>query len=178
MNAGRVQRGLTSCLEWVVLLLMVALTVVVIVAVVYRKLDASLSWYDEVASVLLSWVTYYGAALAALRRGHIGFDSVLLALPMPLRLWAMAVAEGLVIGFFLLLAWAGWAVLLVLGGETLISLTWVPVRLTQSVIPLGAALFIVCELLSLPDYWRSIAQGQSLEHAEIKAEIKRTRHAT
>ena len=65
----------------------------VVIAVVYRKFDASLSWYDEIASVLLSWVTYYGAALAALKRKHIGFDAVLLSIPMPVRMWAVVAAE-------------------------------------------------------------------------------------
>ena len=58
-------------LEFIVIFLMVVLTLTVVVAVVYRKGGASLSWYDEVASVLLAWLTYYGAALAALSRGHI-----------------------------------------------------------------------------------------------------------
>ena len=56
---------------------------------------------------MLSWVTYYGAALAALKRKHIGFDSVLLAIPMPVRLWVAYAAEACVLGFFVLLAWAG-----------------------------------------------------------------------
>lgn len=162
-----------TVLEWMLIILMIALTTVVILAVIYRKLDASLSWYDEVASIMLSWVTYYGAALAALKRKHIGFDSVLLAIPMPVRLWVAYLAEVLVLGFFVLLAWAGWEVLLVLEGESLVSLTWVPVQFTQSVIPIGAALFVVCELLSAPDYLRMVATGQSLEHAEIEAEIER-----
>ncbi len=54
----------------------------------------------------------------------------------------------------------------------LVSLTWVPVQFTQSVIPIGAVLFIVCELLSLPEYWRMTAQGRSHEHAEIEEEIE------
>ncbi len=159
-------RRLGGLLEWIVITLMVVLTIVVIVAVVYRKLGASLSWYDEVASILLSWVTYYGAALAALKRRHIGFDSVLMAIPMPLRLWAAAVAEVLVLGFFVLLAWTGMQVLAVLEGDALVSLTWVPVQLTQSAIPIGAALFVLCELLSLPAYWRSLRAGHSLEHPD------------
>ena len=164
------QKTLSSLLEWTLIVLMVVLTMVVVVAVVFRKLDASLSWYDEVASILLSWVTYYGAALAALRRKHIGFDTVLLAIPMPLRMWAAALSEVLVIAFFVLLAWAGWEVLQVLEGDALVSLTWVPVQFTQSVIPIGACLFIVCELISLPDYWRAVAASQSLGHEEIEAE--------
>lgn len=167
-----ISKTLETILEWTLIVIMVALTVVVIVAVIFRKLDASLSWYDEVASIMLSWVTYYGGALAALKRRHIGFDSVLLAIPMPARMWATAVAEVLVLGFFILLAWAGYEVLKVLEGETLVSLTWVPVQFTQSVIPIGAALFVICELLSLPGYWRSVAAGHSLEHMEIEAEVE------
>jgi TRAP-type C4-dicarboxylate transport system permease small subunit len=173
-NIPAMRKALESCLEWILISLMVILTLVVIVAVVYRKLGASLSWYDEVASILLSWVTYYGAALAALKRKHIGFDSVLLAIPLPARMWATAFAELLVLGFFVLLAWAGWEVLVVLKGESLVSLTWVPVQFTQSVIPIGAALFVTCELISLPEYWRAISLGKSLGYAEIEAEIKRT----
>ena len=159
-------------LEWVVIILMVLLTVIVIVAVLFRIAGDSLSWYDEVAAICLSWVTYYGAALAALKRRHIGFDTVLLALPLYPRMAALIIAEIFVIGFFALMAWAGLEVLNVLQGEYLVSLTWVPVQVTQSVIPIGAVLFIICELLSLPEYWRMTARGKSLEHAEIEEEVE------
>lgn len=161
---GVLSRGLGRTLEWILITLMVSLTTLVVVAVIYRKAGASLSFYDEMASIVLSWITYYGAALAALRRKHIGFDSVLLAIPMPLRMWFVVLGEVLLIAFFILMAWAGFRVLDVLQGETLDSLTWVPVQLTQSVIPIGAILFILCELLSLPAYWRQIATGQSSDH--------------
>ena len=159
-------------LEWFLMLLMVALTVIVVIAVIYRKLDASLSWYDEVASVTLAWITYYGGALAVLKRKHIGFDSVLLALPMPVRLYAALFAEIVFLAFFALLAWAGWQVVMILEGDTLISLRWVPVQLTQSVIPVGAVLFIICELLAAPAYLKMVMAGESAEHAEIEAEIE------
>ncbi len=165
-------RWLRATLEWITIGLMVGLTVIVIIAVAYRLFGNSLSWYDEVAAIALSWITYYGAALAALRRKHIGFDSVLLAIPMPWRMMAVVVAEVLVIGFFWLMARAGFQVLEVLAGTSLISLTWVPVQLTQSVIPVGAVLFIICELLSLPQYWVDIAGGKSLEHRDIEEQIE------
>ncbi|WP_299615641.1 TRAP transporter small permease [Pelagibius sp.] len=165
-------RRLEWLLEWVTIVLMVMLTVVVVTAVLYRLAGNSFSWYDEVAAIQLSWITYYGAALAALKRRHIGFDSVLLSLSLPLRKLGVIVAEVIVIGFFLLMAWAGMLVLEVLEGDSLVSLTWVPVQFTQSVIPIGAALFILCELLSLPDYWRMTTAGKSLEHAEIEEEVE------
>lgn len=160
----QVARIFGEILTWVVIALMVVLTAVVIAAVIYRKLGASLSWYDEIASVLLAWITYYGAALAALKRSHIGFDDVILSLPHKARAVAIVVSEVLVIFFFALLAWSGWQVLQVLEGESLVSLTWVPVWVTQSVIPIGAVLFIIGELLSLPDYWRDVMKGRSVEH--------------
>ena len=159
-------------LEYFVVFLMVILTTVVVIAVIYRLLGSSLAWYDEVAAILLAWITYYGSALAALRRRHIGFDSVLLSIAKPARMWAVAFAEAITAGFFILLAWAGYTVMTILGGMSLVSLTWVPVSFTQSVIPVGAVLFLVCQALSLPEYWRKTAAGISLEHAEIEDEVE------
>lgn len=159
-------------LEYFVIFLMIVLTTIVVVAVTYRLLGSSLAWYDEVAAILLAWITYYGSALAALRRRHIGFDSVLLSIPMPSRMWAVALAEAITAGFFILLAWAGYTVMTILGGMSLVSLTWVPTSFAQSVIPIGAVLFLICQALSLPDYWRKTASGVSLEHAEIEEEVE------
>ncbi|MGH6946201.1 MAG: TRAP transporter small permease [Kiloniellales bacterium] len=155
---ARARWAIERFLEIAVIALMIVMTAVVVLAVVYRKAGASFSWYDEVASVLLAWITYYGAALAALRRAHIGFDGILRAVNPSLRLAFVIVGEAIVAAFFIVLAWTGLWVLEVLQGETLVSLTSVPVRLTQSVIPIGAVLFLVGQALSLPKYWRELAQ--------------------
>lgn len=160
---SRTQGVLERLLEAILIFLMIALTVVVVVAVVYRKAGASLAWYDEVASVMLAWITYYGAALAALKRAHIGFDGLVLSLPLPWRFACMIVAELCVYAFFLVLAWTGLVVLDVLEGDTLVSLPEVSVQITQSVIPIGAALFLVCETLTLPGHWRKLRAGISHE---------------
>ena len=169
---NRLRSFFEKILEIFVILLMVVLTTIVVVAVLYRLAGSSLAWYDEVAAILLAWITYYGSALAALRRRHIGFDSVLLSIPMPARMWTVAFAELIIAGFFVLLAWAGYVVMTILGGMSLVSLSWVPVSFTQSVIPVGATLFLICQALSLPEYWRKTAQGISLEHAEIEEEVE------
>lgn len=163
-------RALAFLLEWLLIIQMFALSIVVIYAVISRKMGGSLSWYDEIAAIQLAWITYYGAALAALRRRHIGFDGVLLALPIPIRRVMVILSEVLVIGFFALLTWSGWEVLQVLEGMGLVSLPWVPVQLTQSVIPIGGALFIICSLLSFPDYYKLTMAGHSFEHPEIVEE--------
>ena len=150
----RLRTFFKKLMEYIVIILMISLSLMVIVAVVYRKMGMSLSWYDEVAEVMLAWLTYYASALAALTRGHIGFNGLINALKPSLRVPVLLLGEVLVIAFFVLLAWTGWQVLLVLEGDTLISLTWVPNRLTHSVIPIGATLFIIGQLLSFPDLWR------------------------
>jgi TRAP-type C4-dicarboxylate transport system permease small subunit len=152
-------RGFERVLAAIVGLLLVALTLIVVVAVIYRKAGHSLVWYDEVASIMLVWLTYYGAALAALKRAHIGFDGFVNSLQPRLRLAAVLFGEVCVIGFFGLLAWVGWRVVQVLEGVSLVSLPWVPVRLTQSIIPIGAVLFIAAQLLSLPDVLRRARQA-------------------
>jgi len=162
---ARISAVLERALQAFVIVLMITLTVVVVVAVVYRKGGSSLVWYDEIASVLLAWLTYYGAALAALNRAHIGFDGLVRVMPPGLRLAAFLFAEFCVFVFFAVLAWTGWVVLRVLAGDTLVSLTWVPVQVTQSVIPIGATLFIVCQALSLPGQWRDLRDGPAQESA-------------
>lgn len=168
----QVARWLERGLEWFLILQMVLLTAVVVYAVVMRKAGLSASWYDEVAAIQLAWITYYGAGLAALKRKHIGFDGVLLALGPALRRPATLLAEALTLTFFALMTWSGLEVLAVLEGMSLISLTWVPVQFTQSVIPIGGALFIVASLLSFPDYLRATMAGVSMEHAEIEEAVR------
>jgi TRAP-type C4-dicarboxylate transport system permease small subunit len=164
----RFARWFELVLELIAAVLVVGLTAMVVYAVFWRYLGgASPRWYDEVASIMLAWLTYYAAALAALKRGHVGVDAVLMALPVKPRLIVAAIAEVLVIGFFVLLAWAGLVLLEFLEGMTLISLTWVPLTLVQSVIPIGAVLFIIAEVLSMPAYFARLRAGVSQEQEEI-----------
>lgn len=149
----RFQKGFQSALEFVVLALTTSLALVVVLGVVFRKFGAALVWYDELASILLAWLTFYGAALAALHRAHIGFPKLVDGLDPSVRRPLVLLGEAFVLVFFLVTAWAGWRVFGILGGETLVSLPWVPQRLAQSVIPIGALLFIVAELLTLPEVW-------------------------
>ncbi len=159
---GQLRRFFEILLAIFTVSLLLILTGVVVVAVVYRKLGASLSWYDEIAVILLAWITYYGSALASLKRAHIGFPNIVQAMPAPLRLVAVLLAEIAVIAFFLLLAWTGWWVMEVLEGDTLVSLTWVPTSFTQSVIPVASLLVVVAQLLTMPEMLRRALHGRRL----------------
>lgn len=148
------RRRFRTFLEVLVLGLLGALALVVVLGVGFRKAGHALVWYDEIASVLLAWLTYYGACLAALQRAHIGFPTLVEKLGHRWRTAVLVVREVVVIGFFAAAAWAGWRVLVVLEGTYLVSLPWMPAGVTQSVIPVGSALFIVAELLALPEVLR------------------------
>jgi len=157
-------------LEAIVILLMVTLTLIVLVAVIYRKAGDSLSWYDEVASVLLAWLTYYGAALAAIHREHIGFAGVIQALRPAVRIPFVIISEIIILAFFALLAWVGFDVLVILKGDSLISLPQIPTRLTQSVIPIGALLFFIAEALAFPELLKKAARPDGYDNIDIPGE--------
>jgi TRAP-type C4-dicarboxylate transport system permease small subunit len=150
MRTAGLRSAFERFLEFVVIVLMVTLSAEVAVGIVYRTIGQSLVWYDEVAAILLAWLTFYGSALAALKRAHIGFPGLVNSLSPRWRVPAVVVAEACVLAFFALLGWVGYAVLDVLATDSLVSLPAVSVAWAQSVIPVSAVLIIVAELLSAP----------------------------
>lgn len=153
-------------LEIAGLTIMVSLLGVVTVAVACRYGGLVFSWYDELASLLLAWLTYIGAALAALRRGHLGFDNAVRALPPPARRAAFVLSEVVTVGFFACLGGGGVALLPLLQGETLVSMPFIPTIAVQSVIPFAAALFVLAEVLSMPEAWRRLSATAGADAAD------------
>ena len=142
------RRGYERALEWIVIALMTALAVEVTIGVVFRTTGQSLVWYDEIASILLAWLTFYGSALAAAKRGHISCPELVAMMPPAPRTAITIAVEVLVIGFYALIGWIGWRVLEVLATDHLVSLPEISVMYVQSVIPISAALIIVSEALT------------------------------
>lgn len=169
LAAGR--KALDRLLQIILLVLMLAITLIVVYAVIMRTSGRSPSWYDEIAAILLCWITYFGAAYAALKRGHIGFEGLINVMPPAVRIAAVFLGEILVIVFFALLGWMGMRVLRVLEGDGLVSLPWIPLQLTHAVIPIGAALFILAQLMSLPGYLAQVRAGVLGKH-DVGGETK------
>ncbi|HET9764722.1 MAG TPA: TRAP transporter small permease [Casimicrobiaceae bacterium] len=153
-------------LEWIVGALMTILAVEVTLGIVFRFSGHSLSWYDEVASHLLAWLTFFGAALASVKRAHIGCPELVAKMPWRAQRAVNIAAQALVIAFFVLLGWVGASIMPVLDTDSLISLPWVPMSLVQSVIPISAALIVLAELTHLAELVVAteppVAQGASL----------------
>ena len=169
MNLDRVRAGFERLLEAVVVILVAGLTLLVIAGFMFRYVGYSLSWYDEIASVGLVGLTYYGSALAALRGAHIGVPGFVNAMPPKLRVIATLFAEAVVFIFFIMLAWTGFEVLVVLGSDNLVSLEWMPQRVTASAVPIGAVLIVIAEALRLPKLLRDARGSGFIDTETIEA---------
>jgi TRAP-type C4-dicarboxylate transport system permease small subunit len=148
------RRGYERFLEWICIALMVALAAEVVAGVAFRYSGHSLVWYDEVATILLAWVTFYGAALAVLKHAHMGVPEVVRMLPQGARVAAAVVAQLCTLSFFVLLAWVGYSILEILADDQLVSLPEVSVAYANSVIPISAVLFVLGQLLVFPEVLR------------------------
>jgi TRAP-type transport system small permease protein len=143
------QRFIDLVERWTVLLL-VLMVLVVSLGIFFRYvMNASLSWYDEFASYLLVWLTFYGAVVASYRRRHIGFEIVVdRLLPNTKRIVELA-AESCVLGFQIVLFYYGWLLLQKMGDETSVSLVWVKMAWVYSVLPITGALMLAISILRL-----------------------------
>ncbi len=150
MSLDGVRANYERALEWLVVVLMAALAAEVTIGVVFRTFGESLEWYDEIAAILLAWLTFYGSALASVKRAHIGCPEVMALLPHKIKFVFRVIAEIITITFFLLMGWAGYRVLGVLNTDYLITLPSVPVSWVQSVVPISAVLIVAAELITLP----------------------------
>jgi TRAP-type transport system small permease protein len=148
------RRGYERFLEWICIALMVALAAEVTAGVIFRYSGHSLVWYDEVATILLAWVSFYGSALAVLKHSHMGVPEIVRMLPLEARVVAAAVAQLCTMAFFVLLAWVGYSILEILATDRLVSLPDVPAAYANSVIPISAVLFVLGQLLVFPEVLR------------------------
>jgi TRAP-type C4-dicarboxylate transport system permease small subunit len=141
---------LVALVEWWAVGLLAGLTVVVCLGVFFRYvLNDSLVWYDEFASYLLVWLTFYGAVVAQFQQRHIGFDLLVEKLGPLARRVADVVAELAVLGFQFVLFYYGWILTERMGDESTISLPWVKVAWVSSVLPVTGALMLIISLWRL-----------------------------
>jgi TRAP-type C4-dicarboxylate transport system permease small subunit len=111
-------RALEALIYWASALLMIALTGVILYAVVARYFfNAAPAWSDEVPRVIFLWGTYIGIALAARRGQSLRVTFVLDRLPPMGKLWLEMFMH---ISIFVMLAFLLWfnVPVIRLGGQT------------------------------------------------------------
>jgi TRAP-type C4-dicarboxylate transport system permease small subunit len=148
---SRLLGRLVALVEWWAVCLLVALAAVVCLGVFFRYvLNDPLVWYDEFASYLLVWLTFYGAVVAHYHGRHIAFDLFVEKLaPGPRRAVDVA-GELAIIGFQFVLLYYGWILTERMGDESTISLPWFRVAWVNSVMPVTGALMLLVSLGRLP----------------------------
>ncbi len=146
----RLYRGLIALLEWWTSLLLVLMVVVVFVGVFYRYvLNSALVWYDEFASYLLVWLTFYGAVVASAHRRQIGFETLIMRLSPAWRRAVEVVAEGCVIVCQVVLCYSGWVLTAAVHADTAVSLSWVRMSWIYSVLPFSGGLMLLISVIHL-----------------------------
>jgi TRAP-type C4-dicarboxylate transport system permease small subunit len=144
---GRLLGRAVALVEWFSIALLAAMVVVVTWAVFTRYvLNASLVWYDEFASYLLVWVTFFGAVVADYHRKHINFDLLVNKLKPTARRVVDVIGEIAVLGFQFVLFYYGWVLTEKMGDETAISLPWVKIAWVSAVLPVAGAMLLVLSL--------------------------------
>ena len=147
---SRLLRRLVALVEWWAVFLLAALTAIVCLGVFFRyALNSSLVWYDEFASYLLVWLTFYGAVVADYHGRQIGFDLLVNKLAPGARRAVDAVGELAVLGFQFVLCYYGWVLTEQMSDETAISLVWVKVGWINSVLPITGGLLLLISVARL-----------------------------
>jgi TRAP-type C4-dicarboxylate transport system permease small subunit len=137
-------KRLTDLIEWWSALLLALMVTVVFFGVFFRyALGSALVWYDEFASYLLVWLTFYGSVVASFRRRHVQLDLVLERLSPRARRVMEFIAEAFVFGFQVVLFYYGALLTQKLGDETSVSLDWVRMTWVYSVLPISGGMMLM-----------------------------------
>lgn len=125
-RAKAVRRGLTKALQWVVILLMTLLVFDVLWGVVSRyALGQQAKWSEELARLLLVWVSLFGASVAFGMKAHLGLDYFASKLhPSAGRLNAIVGALITLLFAVLVFGVGGWALVqkTMASGQTMVAL--------------------------------------------------------
>jgi len=159
---------LVGLVEWWAGLLLVVMVALVTVGVGFRYvLDSSLSWYDEFASYLLVWLSFYGAVGATYRQRHICFEVLAERAPAAVGR-AMAIASEVgSIAFESVLCGYGVVLLRTMANETAVSIPAVPMVLVYSALPISGGLMLVVSVVRLVGIVRGERGGGRPEAAAL-----------
>jgi TRAP-type C4-dicarboxylate transport system permease small subunit len=142
--------------------LMVAMVAVVTLGVFFRYvLDASLTWYDEFASYLLVWLSFYGAVVVTWRGRHINFETLAERVRPAGRRALAVVSEVLSLVFQAVLLAYGIVLVRAVGHETAVSIETVRMGWVYSALPISGGLMLLVGLVRLG----AIVAGHELQAA-------------
>lgn len=151
---SRVVRALDAGLDLMLGSVLAAMAGLVFVNVFCRfVLKFSLSWADELAMVLLVWLTFLGAGAAMRDRMHYAFDYLVRALPARGRRAVKVGGHLLCLAMtLLLLHWSGRVVFLIT--DWVMPATGMPRSWVYAACPVGCAFLLLYQGRNLLADWR------------------------
>jgi TRAP-type transport system small permease protein len=117
-------------------------------------LNAPLSWTEEAARMIFTWIIFIGAALIVKRCSHISIDYLAKILPAAPRRWLLLASHAFTLAVVLILAIKGFHLLQITGASEspALGIRWVYV---YAAFPIGMSLMAVRYLAALVAVWRS-----------------------
>jgi TRAP-type C4-dicarboxylate transport system permease small subunit len=159
-------RQFIDLIEWWAIFLLVLMVVLVCLGVFFRYvLGASLTWYDEFASYLLVWLTFYGSVAASYHNRHIQFGTFLARLLPDTRRKLEIIAELFVLGFQVVFFYYGWLLTQKMGDETAVSLVWIKMGWVYSVLPISGGIMLIISISRLLHLAIGMEHGKGVEAA-------------
>lgn len=151
---GRLAARALRVAEWLLAAALAAMLVMVFGNVVLRYgFDSGITVTEEVSRILFVWVTFLGAVAVMHRRGHLGFDLVVRALPPRAARACRIVSGALVLACCLVFLQGAWTqTAMNLGNAAPIS--GLPLGLAYAAAVVGAAglaLIAIADLLAAVD---------------------------
>jgi len=143
------------------LLITVAVVSILCAQVVFRYfIGTSLDWIEEVSRILLTWLTYIGAAVALKRKGHIAVDTLLGLFPDAVRHYVDIATWILIVAFSAFLCIQG-VTFALLSENTTFAALQVPVSWQYLGLPVGCLLMVIYGSLHLVGAWRDRGGGRA-----------------
>jgi TRAP-type C4-dicarboxylate transport system permease small subunit len=134
-----------------------ALVAIVFYNVVSRYvLGSDLAWSTDLATCLLVWTSFLGAAAAMRRHAHLEVVEIVAVLPPRPRRWLELGTRLVVIAALLFLVVYGAQISLTNMGERMSALNW-PIGTLYAACPVSALLMLVFALQQTVRLWRSDA---------------------
>ena len=144
-------RMLGRAVDWAVICIGAAMTVLVFFNVSLHMFNKDLAWVTELGELLMVWVTFLGGACAAQRGAHMTITEFIDKLEPARRRWADAAVQALCLAMLLILVRYGWALVAANWGNQLTVLEW-PMAIQYMGMAVGCtlmALFTAFDLLQI-----------------------------
>lgn len=160
-----------SQLEFIIAAALLAVIVLLVFsAAIMRFFGRPLIWSVDLAQLLFIWLSFFGAARAMRRKGHIAIDMAVRWVPHRWRLWLELAITGLVLVFLALLAVEGARLALQnvqrQFGDSGLSYAWVTMA-----VPAGSVMIGVALVWNAVHAWRGRHDGETLVYSRSESEF-------